>query len=55
MSVLAQAERISSSLRGWLLNSALPLWWSQGADHSAGGFHERLHSLGSTGAWRAPR
>lgn len=43
MSTLAQAERISSSLRGWLLNDALPLWWTHGADHKAGGFHERLH------------
>lgn len=43
MSTLAQAKLISSSLRGWLLNDALPLWWSQGADHKAGGFHERLH------------
>jgi mannose/cellobiose epimerase-like protein (N-acyl-D-glucosamine 2-epimerase family) len=43
MSTLLQAQRISSSLRGWLLDYALPLWWSHGADHELGGFHEGLH------------
>ena len=26
----------------WLRTSALPLWWSLGADHARGGFHEAL-------------
>ncbi len=26
----------------WMRTSALPLWWTVGADHQAGGFHERL-------------
>lgn len=26
----------------WLSSGALPLWWSLGADHSHGGFHEAL-------------
>lgn len=26
----------------WLLTGALPLWWSLGADHEHGGFHELL-------------
>lgn len=43
MSLQTQLERVSSSLRGWLLNDALPLWWSHGADQRAGGFHERLY------------
>jgi mannose-6-phosphate isomerase len=42
MSTLVQAQRISASLRDWLLNDALPLWWARGADHEFGGFHERL-------------
>ncbi len=30
----------------WLATSALPLWWSLGADHRHGGFHELLDSNG---------
>lgn len=56
MSMLRQAERTSSSLRAWLLNSALPLWWSHGADREAGGFHERLTQEGKpTGEARRGR
>jgi mannose/cellobiose epimerase-like protein (N-acyl-D-glucosamine 2-epimerase family) len=29
-------------LKSWLLGVAYPLWWQRGADHEAGGFHERL-------------
>lgn len=36
---LAQA---SASTRRWLFDAALPLWWSHGADHAGGGFHEKL-------------
>ncbi len=30
----------------WLRTSALPLWWTLGADHVRGGFHEALTSEG---------
>jgi len=42
---LAQA---ADTLRGWLFNTALPLWWALGADHENGGFHEALTRLGPT-------
>jgi mannose/cellobiose epimerase-like protein (N-acyl-D-glucosamine 2-epimerase family)/mannose-1-phosphate guanylyltransferase len=35
------AARASGS-KAWLWENALPLWWCFGADHGAGGFHERL-------------
>jgi mannose/cellobiose epimerase-like protein (N-acyl-D-glucosamine 2-epimerase family) len=31
----------------WFLTSALPLWWSLGADHEFGGFHELLDANGT--------
>ena len=37
----------------WLSTSALPLWWSLGADHQLGGFHELLDGNGA--AVPAPR
>ncbi|HEX4157141.1 MAG TPA: AGE family epimerase/isomerase [Rhizomicrobium sp.] len=37
----------------WLATSALPLWWSLGADHPRGGFHELLDCDGR--AVPAPR
>ncbi|WGM40054.1 AGE family epimerase/isomerase [Caulobacter sp. NIBR1757] len=33
---------IGARLRRWMDVSALPLWWSLGADHGRGGFHETL-------------
>jgi mannose/cellobiose epimerase-like protein (N-acyl-D-glucosamine 2-epimerase family) len=33
-------------LRHWLFDAALPLWWRLGADHSLGGYHERLDFSG---------
>ena len=39
----AEAER----LRLWLLNEAFPLWWEVGADHSGGGWYERIDFDGS--------
>lgn len=43
-------------LEHWLRVSALPLWWSLGADHLAGGFHESLDQEGrTTGAPRRSR
>jgi mannose-6-phosphate isomerase len=31
-----------ASLKHWLVNDAYPMWWTHGADHVRGGFHERL-------------
>lgn len=30
----------------WLYRYALPLWWTKGADHRVGGFHESLDAAG---------
>lgn len=37
-----EAERALGDLDQWLRTSALPLWWTLGADHGMGGFHEAL-------------
>jgi mannose-6-phosphate isomerase len=29
-------------LKRWVAEEAYPLWWSQGADHEKGGFHEKI-------------
>ena len=39
-------QELSGRLDDWLDVSALPLWWSLGADHSRGGFHEHLSLSG---------
>jgi mannose-6-phosphate isomerase len=31
------------ALQTWLTTYAYDLWWTKGADHTRGGFHERLH------------
>lgn len=36
----------SEELHRWLHTSALPLWWTLGADHDRGGFHEGLDLQG---------
>jgi mannose/cellobiose epimerase-like protein (N-acyl-D-glucosamine 2-epimerase family) len=36
------ASRASAALKRWLFDVALPLWWNEGADHIAGGFHEAI-------------
>lgn len=43
----------SARFEHWLNTNALPLWWSLGADHARGGFHESLDQTGV--AVRAPR
>ena len=43
----------AESLRDWLFNAALPLWWAKGADHVNGGFEELLDLNGAPVA--APR
>src|SRR5262245_63581376 len=32
----------AAALNRWLFDTALPLWWQQGADHVRGGFHEAI-------------
>jgi mannose/cellobiose epimerase-like protein (N-acyl-D-glucosamine 2-epimerase family) len=39
---LAELEQAYRTLESWLLEDAYPLWWTAGADHVRGGFHERL-------------
>lgn len=41
--------------RAWLLEAALPLWWSVGADHDGGGFLEVLDVQGRPALLSAPR
>ncbi|MDO9402706.1 MAG: AGE family epimerase/isomerase [Polaromonas sp.] len=36
----------AAQARHWLFELALPLWWSHGADHQHGGFHEKLDAQG---------
>ncbi len=56
MSAVTEAVEICSSLKRWLLEDAYPLWWTQGADHERGGFHERLRLDGTpTGEARRAR
>src|ERR1043166_247561 len=37
----------SDALNSWLWNSALPLWWTIGADHEGGGFFELIDGDGA--------
>jgi mannose/cellobiose epimerase-like protein (N-acyl-D-glucosamine 2-epimerase family) len=32
----------SRHAKHWLFEAALPLWWERGADHTGGGFHEKI-------------
>lgn len=41
-----RAADARDTLVAWLLNSALPLWWSVGTDHRGGGFFEKLDRSG---------
>jgi mannose-1-phosphate guanylyltransferase/mannose-6-phosphate isomerase len=43
---LVELSALASRLTDWLLGSALPLWWSLGADRARGGFCEALQSSG---------
>jgi len=45
----AEEPGLQAALEGyrrWFTASALPLWWSLGADHANGGFHEALDAKG---------
>ena len=33
---------VAEQLRRWLFEAALPLWWRIGADHTLGGYYERI-------------
>ena len=37
----------AAELRRWLVDVALPLWWTTGADRAGGGFHEAINLDGS--------
>ena len=39
---LRELRRARDELKAWLCAHAYPLWWTKGADHVRGGFHERL-------------
>jgi mannose-6-phosphate isomerase len=41
----AELARVREHLLNWLLNDALPIWWSVGADQT-GGFHEAIDHAG---------
>ena len=50
---MRQASDVEAELAGhrerllrWLLDDALPLWWSVGADRAGGGFHEAIDLAG---------
>lgn len=45
---LARAAQSCGSLKDWLLEDAYRIWWTRGADHGRGGFHERLLPDGDT-------
>ncbi|MCC7268015.1 MAG: AGE family epimerase/isomerase [Caulobacteraceae bacterium] len=50
-STLPHPSSDASALRDWLFDSALPAWWTLGADTAHGGFHETLTPGGApTGA-----
>ena len=44
--VEAELARHRDRLLHWLLDDALPLWWSVGADRARGGFHEAIDLAG---------
>lgn len=43
---MSDLPTLSSELMTWLREAALPLWWTKGADHARGGFHEALDLQG---------
>jgi mannose-6-phosphate isomerase len=53
MNALDELSGLTRGLERWLFEDALPLWWSVGADHQRGGFHEEIDLQGRP--TRAPR
>lgn len=47
MPVPAAIPALNDSLKTWLFDHALPLWWEVGADHRNGGFHDRIDLAGN--------
>lgn len=43
---MADLTDVARTLESWIVD-AYDLWWARGADHSNGGFHERLNQDGS--------
>lgn len=41
-----ELKAAAGGLLHWLMEDALPLWWTIGADHERGGFHEAIASDG---------
>lgn len=39
---VSELASVHQALQTWLLEHAYDLWWTRGADHARGGFHERL-------------
>ncbi|HEY0052154.1 MAG TPA: AGE family epimerase/isomerase [Caulobacteraceae bacterium] len=39
---IQEAAAVRDLLKPWLLDQAFPLWWTVGADHALGGFHEKI-------------
>ncbi|HEU4486947.1 MAG TPA: AGE family epimerase/isomerase [Povalibacter sp.] len=53
---LIEAASLCETLKTWLLDDAYDMWWTCGADHVHGGFHERLNQDGTpTGEARRSR
>ena len=53
---MQRLRREASALQHWLFEAALPLWWTNGADHTGGGFQELLDRQGlPVGAARRAR
>lgn len=42
----SELARVRERLLAWLLNDALPIWWTIGADKVDGGFHEAIDLAG---------
>jgi mannose-6-phosphate isomerase len=40
--VESELATLRGDLLAWLMDDALPIWWSVGADHAGGGFHEAV-------------
>jgi len=43
----ADAARLRDRLKTWAIEAAYPLWWAVGADHSKGGFFEKIDLEGA--------
>jgi mannose-6-phosphate isomerase len=46
VNALNELNELTRRLERWLFDDALPLWWSVGADHQGGGFHEEIDLQG---------